>query len=123
MKKVLSTLLVCVLLVGCVFTLASCVFSLGPVTMISGKYELDAGIGGVTYEFGAFGKVTITAEAFGVSTSFEGEYKVDNEADEITFTFEDDKASEYSGTVSFASGKEDGVNFIRLGGVKYNKVK
>lgn len=123
MKKALSTILVCVLLVGCVFSLASCVFSAGPITMISGTYELDAVVGGVSYEFGAFGKVTVTAKVLGVSTSFEGEYKVDNKADEITFTFEDSDASEYSGTVDFSSGEEDGVKYIRLGGIKYNEVK
>lgn len=125
MKKALSKLLVCMLLLGCVFSLASCVVSVGPVTMISGKYEADAGIGGLTYEFGAFGKVTVTAEILGVSTSFEGKYDVDEKSDPhmITFTFEDSKAKEYSGEFSFSSGKEGDVKFVKIGGVKYTEVK
>lgn len=125
MKKTLSKILVCVLLLGCVFSLASCVVSVGPVTMISGKYEADAIVGGLTYEFGAFGKVTVTVELLGVSTSFEGKYKVDKKSDphEITFTFEDSKAQEYSGDFSFSSGKEGDVKFVKIGGVKYTKVK
>lgn len=125
MKKLLSTILVCVLLVGCVFTLAGCVLSVGPMTMITGKYEADAVVGGLTYEFGAFGKVTVTAKLLGMSTSFEGKYKVDNKTDphQITFTFENEDAKEYAGTVSFSSGKEGDVKFVKIGGVKYNEVK
>ena len=123
MKKLLSTVLVCVLLLGCVFTLAGCVVSVGPMTMISGKYEADAIVAGATYEFGMLGKVTVTAKVLGISTSFEGKYKVDNEADQITFTFEDDDATEYSGTFSFTSGEEDGVNYVKIGGIKYKEVK
>ena len=125
MKKLLSTVLVCILLLGCVFTLAGCVVSVGPMTMISGTYEADAIVGGLTYEFGAFGKVTVTAELLGVATSFEGKYKVDKKTDphEITFTFEDEDAKEYSGTVSFSSGEENGVKFIKIGGIKYKEVK
>lgn len=125
MKKLLSTILVCVLLLGCVFTLAGCVVSAGPVTMISGKYEADALIAGATYEFGAFGKVTVTAKVLGLSTSFEGTYKVDTKEDPhmITFTFEDSDAKEYSGSFSFSSGEENGVKYVKIAGVKYNEVK
>ena len=125
MKKLLSTILVCVLLLGSVFTLAGCVFSAGPITMISGKYEADAKVAGLAYEFGPFGKVTVTAKVLGASVSFDGKYKVDNKTDpyEITFTFEDDDAKAYSGTFSFASGEEDGVKYVKIGGLKYNEVK
>ena len=125
MKKLLSTILACVLLLGCVFTLAGCVVSVGPMTMISGTYELDAVVAGAKYDFGAFGKVTVTVELLGAATSFEGKYKVNNKQDpnEITFTFEDEDAKEYSGTFDFASGEEDGVKYIKIGLLKYNEVK
>ena len=120
MKRIISTLLVCVLLLGCVFTLASC----GKV--LSGKYELDAVLASKTYEFSGLNKVVITYEALSVETTLEGTYKIAENDDgdlEITFTFEDEeKADEYAGTFSFAQGEEDGVKYIKIGGVKYKKV-
>lgn len=116
MKRIISTILVCVLLLGCVFTLASC------GKKLSGKYELDLGIGSVTYDF-KLTKVVITGEALGQDTSVEGKYKIaknDKGELEITFTFENEEnAKEYAGTFSF----EKGDDYIKIGGVKYNKVK
>lgn len=123
MKKTLSTLLVCVLLLGCVFSLAGCVCSLGSMTMITGKYEANLVAAEVVYDFGAFGGVTVTVDPIiGNSISFEGKYKVDKDADEITFTFEDEDAEEYSGTFQFATGEEDGVKYVEVGYVKYMKM-
>ena len=122
MKKVLSTLLVCVLLAGCVFSLAGCVFSLGPMTMISGKYEGTALVADLTYEFSPFGGVTLTVDPIiGNSSTYEGKYKVNNETMEITFTFESDDADTYEGTSDFSSGEEDGVEYIKIGLLKYTK--
>ena len=124
MKKTLSKLLVCVLLLGCVFSLASCVVSVGPMTVVSGKYEADLVLGEVTYDFGMFGGVTVTVDPIvGDSISFEGKYKVDNSTDphEITFTFEDSEAEEYQGTFAFSTGEEDGVKYVKIGLVKYQK--
>ena len=116
MKKIISTLLVCVLLLGCVLTLGSC------SKFLMGEYELDALVGSVKYEF-KLTKVEITVEVLGQDTAFEGTYKIaENEKGEteITFTFEDDeKAKEYAGTFSF----EKGDGYIKIGGVKYNKVE
>ena len=111
MKRIISTLLVCVLLLGCVFSLASC------DKIVMGTYELDAIVGSKTYEFGLT-KVSITYEVLGQDTTIEGKYSIDG--DEITFTFEDeDKAKDYAGTFSF----EKGEDYIKIGGIKYTKVK
>ena len=116
MKKIISTLLVCVLLLGCVFTLASC------SKLLYGKYELDAVVGSVTYDFKVT-KVAVTFELLGQETTVEGTFKItENEKGEsqITFTFEDEeKAKEYAGTFSF----EKGEDYVKIGGVQYKKVK
>ena len=121
MKRIISTILVCVLLVGSVFALASC--GNNP----SGSYESIgyqsvAKTGGV-YEFGMGGKVTYTFFAAGVeSYSVEGEYKVETKDDDkltITFTYGEDKGDAKSGTVSF----EKGDDYIKIAGIKYNKAK
>ena len=119
MKKIISTILMCALLVGCVFTFASC----GNVLM--GEYELDAGLVEVTYKFG-LSKVTITYEdLLGNEKTEEGKYKIaknDDGETEITFTFEnEEETKDYSGTFSFEKGKEGDDKFIKIGGVKYTK--
>ena len=115
MKKIISTVLVCVLLLGCVFTLASC------SKLLFGKYEIDAGVASVTYDFKVT-KVSITVDTLLGAETIEGSFKItENEKgeSEITFTFEDeDKAKEYSGTFSF----EKGDDYIKIAGVKYKKV-
>ena len=123
MKRIISTILVCVLLFGCVLTLASC------GKMLSGKYELVISESNrTTYEF-SMNKVTrtITAGALGFTkdTVTEGKYKI-NEVEkdkyEITFTWDVDGEEEIE-TVSFSQGEEDGVKYIKLGGFQLNKVK
>lgn len=122
MKKIISVLLLCVLLVGSVFTLASC------GKMLSGSYKAEAL--GVSTEYTFKGsKVTITYGALGFEKSVEGKYKI-GENDEgktvITFTFENenDETEKYSGEYTFAEGKnENGVKYIKIGLVTYNKVE
>ena len=112
MKKIISTILVCVLLVGSIFTLVSC----GKI--LTGKYEADLLISEVTYEFGLFGKVTKTVDpAIGDNEVTEGKYEFNDAGDEITLTFGED-----STTCDFSSGEEDGVKYIKLDGVKYELV-
>lgn len=117
MKRIISTLLVCVLLVGCVFALASC------GKKLSGKYQ-DA-LKVTTYEFKG-SKVTITVDnVIGDDTVIEGKYEITtNDDDEtvIVFTFEDEDAKEYSGEFKFFEGEEDGKEYIKLGILKYTKV-
>ena len=118
MKKIFSTLLSCILVIGCVFSLASCVLAVGPLTMISGTYEADLAIAEVEYEFAPFGGVTLTVDPIlGDDSIYEGKYKVED--GEITLTFEDDDADMYEGTFEFSEGEEDGVKYIKMGIVKY----
>ena len=117
MKKIVSAFLVCVLLVGCTLALVSCG---GP----SGTYK-DALTGLTTYEFSG-GDVTITVGAGNFSTTINCEYDMgENEDGEqtITFTFgeDEDGADKYSGTHTYTEGEEDGKQYIKIGGVKYNK--
>ncbi|MBO7195721.1 MAG: hypothetical protein J6V80_00115 [Clostridia bacterium] len=120
MKKIISTVLVCALLVCTLLTLAACGKSL------SGSYkaELDLLIGksSVTYEFSPFGKVTVTTNSLGKETVEEGKYELDDDGDEITFTFVNDKGEEVESEYDFATGEENGVKYIKIGLVKYQKV-
>ena len=118
MKKIISTVLVCVLLLGCVLTLASC------GKMLMGTYEMKITDGNkTTLEFTPF-KVTRTVTVLGESESTEGKYKIaenDEGKLEITFTWEGEEEPE---TMSFSQGEEDGVKYIELGGIlKFKKVK
>ena len=113
MKKIISMTLVCALLLGCVFAFASC----GKI--LNGTYVADATIASGTYEFKG-NKVTITGEILGFEKTSEATYKITEVEDnkyEITFTYEDGKTE----TMSFSDGEENGVKYIKLGGIKYNK--
>ena len=118
MKKIISTVLVCVLLLGCVLSLASC------DSMLMGTYEMKITEGNkTTLEFSPF-KVTKTVTILGESKVTEGKYKIaenDEGKLEITFTWEGEEEAE---TLSFSKGEEDGVKYIELGGLlKFEKVK
>ena len=109
MKKIISTILVCVLLVGSIFSLASC------SKMLMGKYEADLVVSEISYEFGLFGKVTKTVDPIiGDDTVVEGKYEFNKDGTEITLTF-----GEESTTCDFSSGEEDGVKYIKLDGIKF----
>ena len=122
MKRIISTILVCVLLLGCVMSFASC------GKTISGKYELKLTDSNKTvYDF-SIGKVTRTTTTglagYTKDTVTEGKYKineVENDKFEITFTWEVDGKEEIE-TVSFTDGEENGVKYIKLGGFQFNKV-
>ena len=114
MKKVLSLVLAVAVLATLCLALASC------GKKLSGTYELDVIVGGKTYEFKG-NKVTISYELFGAKKSSEGTYKIAKNDDgdlEITFTFENKEAEEYSGTFSFEEVDKD---TIKIAGVKYEK--
>ncbi len=119
MKKIISAVLVCILLVGSVFTLASC-------NMVTGTYESGA----TKIEF-SMGKVTITdeVEVLGsvVSKTYEAKYKIEENDDgkmQITFTYEEgaDKHLVLNGTKTFSKG-DDGTKYVQIGLVKYTKAK
>ena len=118
MKRIISTLLVCVLLVGSLFTLASC-------NIVFGKYKN----GGTTLEFsGKNVVITSEAEVLGASISktYEAEYTIDeNEEGEKTITFiyaaDADQHPLLNGSKDFSQGEEDGVKYIKIGLLKYTK--
>ena len=94
MKKIISTILVCVLLLGCVFTLASC------SKTVSGTYEgkIDIGLASyaVTYTFSGKKVTAVSKLTVGVVVSEEakGTYEITENEDgtmEITFDFEEEK--------------------------------
>ena len=122
MKKIISTILVCVLLVGSVFTLASC------NKIVSGTYNgkamVDWVISDVTYEFGLFGNVTKTVVyPLGDTTVTDGKYKIYESAQnklEIAFTWEGEE--EEGDAKSFVIGTANGVDYIKIDGVQYDKV-
>ena len=116
MKRIISTILVCVLLLGCVFTLASC------GKMISGTYSAKTEVAAqsveVSYTFKGT-KVALETKTTilgNVNTSTEeGKYSIDG--DEITFTFEDKDGKEVSNTYTF----EKGDGYIKIAGIEYKK--
>lgn len=119
MKKTVSAILVCVLLACTLLTLASC------GKLLSGKYtaEVDLFIGksSVTYEFSAFGKVSVTTNSLGKETVEEGKYELNDAGDKITFTFENEDGVAESDTYDFAQGEENGVKYVKIGIIKYTK--
>ena len=130
MKKTISTILVCVLLVGSLLTLASCevagfVFGTYSRTDDFIIYERTT-----TYKF-SLGKVEVTVESEGQITgsedTFTTEYKykvTENDEGEkiIVLTLETDDGTE-TNKLSFNSGKDDGGSYIEIGGVRYYSVK
>ena len=123
MKKIISTILVCVLLLGCAMSLTSC------GKKLSGKYEcVITDSNRVAYEFTPFKVVkTTTTGLLGYTndTVVEGTYKineVENDNFEITFTWDVEGEEDEISTVSFSQGEENGEKYIKLGGVKYKKV-
>lgn len=126
MKKVVSILLVCVLLVGCVFAFASCAKTL------NGEYKADAVIASATYKFEG-NKVAITYEIFGFEKTVEGTYTIakDEEGvEKITITLnsedkDEDGADKYEGSFKFVEGKEGDVEYIKIGenDTQFYKVK
>jgi hypothetical protein len=129
MKKTISTILVCVLLVGALFSLSSCEVA----GFVFGTYSrTDTIIVDITttYEFslGEVTKTVTTDNLFGSGQSTTTEtmkYKVtENEEGEkvIVFTMTTDdgtKTVEYN----FNSGKDDGGAYIEIGGTRYYSVK
>ncbi len=114
MKKTISIVLVCVLLLGCVMSLTSC------DKFLFGKYESAT----ATYEFSGLNKVTktrgIDAGSFTITgETEEGTYQItENDEGEtvIKLTF-----GEETNTYDFSHGEEDGVKYIKIGIIKYTK--
>ena len=128
MKRILSVVLACALLVGCVMIFASC--------GVSGTYENDV-LG--TYEFGTFGKVTHSVGniqyksvfSYKVETEDDGDkqlvlvlekYVYDGDDEDIKELVADlneevEEADEEDRTVKyyFAEGEKDGKKYVEIG--------
>ena len=131
MKKIVSLLLVCVMLLGCVAVFASC------GKKLSGEYQLDATVdvlgknGAVTTYAFSGSKVTLTIDTYLAgnksTASYEGKYEIAEAEDgslEITFTFTNDKGEEvkdYS-TTSVLKEAEDGSS-ITIGILTFKKLE
>ena len=120
MKKLVSLVLVCLLLVSCVAGLSSC------GKMLVGEYK--NALTGISYAF-SVNKVTVTVDNLMFDDSvYEGTYELkqndEGVYDIITFTFENENAQKlYGGDHSFAEGTENGVSYIRIGLVTFDKVQ
>ena len=123
MKKTVRLLSVLLIVSMLAISLASC-------TTLTGTYSatLDLAIyeTTTTYEFGLFGKVTRTVVEKAVvgdptTVVTEGKYEIAEDPENaeelvITLTFGDE-----STTSSFVQGEENGVKYIKIGGIQYNK--
>ena len=120
MKRIISTVLVCALLLGCVLTLASC------GKMLSGTYSAEIEILGQSaetlYTFKG-SKVTIESKVTVLgkveSDSKEGKYSIED--DEITFIMEDKDGKEVEETFSFEQGEDENGKYIKIANIRYNK--
>lgn len=115
MKKTLKIASLMLVLVMTVFVFASC------ATRLSGTYKSDSILGSTTtIEFSGKNYKSVTDALIGNNIVEEGTYAIDEEAGKITFTFEQD-GEEATRTSSFSQGEEDGVKYIKIDGIKYNK--
>jgi len=124
MKKILSAFLVCLLLVGSMFALASC----GEETL-SGTYETD----GASYKFDGNEFVyTIDATFLTPATSYDGTYKIATDDDgnkTITFTYKVPEGASGLTEGIIAEMNESSIDLplvkgeksITIAGVKYTK--
>jgi uncharacterized lipoprotein YehR (DUF1307 family) len=116
MKKVLAL----VLALSLVFVLVSCGKTL------SGTYSSGKVLGsGVSYTFKG-NDVTVTYSIASFEKSINGTYEIttnDEDQEVIIFTFGEgeENADDYAGEFAFAEGKEGDTEYIKIGGVKYNK--
>ena len=121
MKKSIRILAVVMALLMVTLVFAACGKTL------KGKYSADFLGTGTTLEFsGKNVRLTVTVTLLGEIAAVEGTYTIED--DKITFDFvdeeqvENDKAkdvlSKFTGTVDF----EEGDDYIKIGGVKYEKV-
>ncbi|MBQ3041011.1 MAG: hypothetical protein IJD42_05360 [Clostridia bacterium] len=113
MKKTLRIVALMLVLVMSVCALASCGVKL------SGEYK-ESLTGNITYEFSGSKYTQTIDNIIGNDTVIEGKYEIDEDAGKITFTYEVD-GEEKTSTENFSQGEEDGVKYIKIGVLKYNK--
>ena len=111
MKKTIKIAALMIVIVMAVFAFASCAKTL------KGEYVCETIIGNTSYEFD--GK-EFKYNGLTSALDYSGTYEIDEDAGEITFTYEYD-GEEQTVTSSFSEGEEDGVEYIKIDGIKYNK--
>ena len=118
MKRIISTILVCVLLLGCVFTLASCGKKLKGTYVA--KQEMYGQSVEVAYTFdGDKISAEMTSTIAGVTNTTklgEGTYEIDGDKIKITIEMNGETESQ---EFSFEKGKD----YIKIDGDQYDKVK
>ena len=124
MKKIVSTILLCVLLCGSIFSLASC------SNIVFGEYDGSINLGIIKYDIKmkfSIGKVTIETESEKVYTA---KYKIAEDEDgdrTITFTYEDgaDEFLAFPGgeALSLVESEVEGVKYLTIGLYKLKKIK
>lgn len=129
MKKTISTILVCVLLVGTLLSLASCEM----LGLVIGTYAKTTEFLGVetttTYEFSGKEVTVSTVTTMGntsTTSNKTGEYEIgENEEGQktITLTFTNEDGEGTVTTYTFNSGKDDNGAYIELDGTRYDSVK
>lgn len=124
MKKITSLILVCALLVCCMFTFASC----GKFGTYEGEVDIAIAKYKVTLEFSFSNvKVTTKASAFGSSDTdvYEGSFKITGEGDEmeIAFDFEEDCPIFSADSYDYAEGEDEDGKFVKIGLSKYYEKK
>ena len=125
MKKTVSAILVCLLIVGSLFALVSCSKTL------SGTYKGEIDFTGVYTEAEFTGKVVkfksgITSVIGNLASITEATYEIVTNEDQtmsITFTYAEGQTphSVFNGTKTFAEGVENGVSYIKIGGVRLDR--
>ena len=119
MKKIISPILICALLLCAVLSFTSC----SVLGFVFGTYSA----GTTTAEFG-LGKVTVTEEVeiLGavVTKTYECKYKIEENDDgdrTIVFTYEGDADEHlvFSGERAFSEGEEDGQKYVTIGIITY----
>ena len=115
MKRIISIALVCVMLMGCVFALASCGGGL------SGEYK-ESITGNIVYKFSGSKYTQTIDNIIGDDTVIEGTYEINKDEGKIIFTYESN-GEEKTATENFSEGTEDGVDYVKIGILRYNKVK
>ena len=127
MKKSVKILAVVMLFAMLSLTLVSC------TNTLSGKYSAEVNIGiaelTVTYEFGPFGTVTRTSVSDSIISDEDtevtkGKYEIFEDPENpdqllISLEFEGEEKE----VSSFVKGTENGVDYIRIGIIKYELVK
>ena len=125
MKKITSLVLVCALLVCCVFAFASC-------SMRFGKYEGEVDLGiyknKVTIEF-MMSNVTVTVKNTVLGSSntdvYEGSFEITGKGDdmEIAFDFEEDCPIFSADSYTFYEGEDNDGKYIEIGLTRYDAAK